>query len=79
MPTIIISDIEPPTEGRIYSEVIEGVLHVYVSASATVINDAGQRIRAEKTAELTTAAQKAAVQTILGAWKAAAKADWSIP
>jgi hypothetical protein len=78
MATITVTDITLPTEGRIWSEVIEGVTHVYVGAAGAVTNDAGKRIREEGTVELTTAAQKQAAQTILNAWVAAKKAEWSM-
>ena len=78
MATITVTDITLPTEGRIWSEVIDGVTHVYVGAVGVLVNDSGQTIRADHTAELTTAAQKQAAGTILNAWKADAKQKWSI-
>lgn len=78
MPAVNMTDITRPTEGRIWTEEVEGATRIYVSAVGSVINDAGKRIRDERTVELTTAAQKQAANTILNAWLADAKADWSI-
>jgi len=78
MSTITVTDITLPVEGRIWSEEVDGVTHVYVAAMGLLTNDSGQIIRADHTAELTTAGQKQAAQTILNAWKADAKQKWSI-
>ena len=67
MAVLNLTDIALPTEGRIWSE-----------GGRIYVNATGRVIPVPHTAELTTAAQKQAAQTILGAWTTSAKQEWNI-